>query len=152
MKAKILMGVGNEIDGDDGAGPYAARYAESIKPDGWQVINAENMPENYTGKIRRLNPEMLVIVDAADIGLSPGEIRRIPGEKISLLTISTHSIPLSVFMGFLEETVDEVVLIGIQIDPENLYLGAEMGEYMKKGAEKAVNMVFEGKIDDISML
>ncbi len=149
MKPKVLMGVGNEIDGDDGAGPYAARYAERIKPGGWRVINAENVPENYTSVIRRIAPKLLVMVDAADMGLKPGEIRIIPKERIGLLTISTHSIPLSLFMEFLEESVDKVVLVGIQINPENLYLGAEMGEYMKKGAERAVDMIFRGELEKI---
>ncbi len=152
MKPKILMGIGNEIDGDDGAGPYAARYAERIKPEGWHIINAENVPENYTSVVRKLSPELLVIIDAADMGLEPGDLRIIPKERISLLTISTHSIPLSVFMDFLEESADKVVLVGIQINPENIYLGAEMGEYMKKGAEKAVEMIFGKKLQEIRIL
>lgn len=149
MKPKILMGIGNEIDGDDGAGPYAARYAESVKPEGWIVINAENVPENYTSVIRRYGPSTLVMVDAADMGLSPGEIRRIPKEKMGLLTISTHSMPLSIFMEFLEESVDEIVLIGIQVDPGNLNVGDELGEYMKESSRRVVDMVFEGRLSEI---
>ncbi len=149
MNGNILMGVGNDMDGDDGAGPYAYKYASERLPEGWRAMNAENVPENYTAVIRRERPELLAIVDAADMGLKPGEIRRIPKEKIALLTMSTHSMPLSIFMGFLEESAGRVVLVGIQADPENLEFGDELGEYMKESARKAVDMIFAGKLDEI---
>ena len=149
MNGNILMGVGNDMDGDDGAGPYAYKYASEHLPRGWKAINAENVPENYTAVIRRERPELLVILDAADMGMEPGEIRRIPKEKIGLLTMSTHSMPLSIFMGFLEESAGRVVLVGIQADKGNLNFGDELGEYMKESARKAVDMIFNGMLDDI---
>lgn len=152
MKPKVLMGVGNDMDGDDGAGPYAYKYAVERSPPGWELMNAENVPENYTAVIRRLKPELLVIIDAADMGLDPGEIRRIPKERIGLLTMSTHSMPLSIFMGFLEESAENVVLVGIQVDPQNLGFGDELGEYMKESARKAVDMIFDGRLDKIPEL
>ncbi|MCD6461442.1 MAG: hydrogenase 3 maturation endopeptidase HyCI [Thermoplasmata archaeon] len=141
----VLMGVGNPLKGDDGVGPYAADYMASLSPRGWEAWNVETVPENYTGRLRRVRPETLVVVDACDMGLEAGEARRIPPEMVGVMHVSTHSIPLSVFLSIVKEYVGDAVLVGVQADMGNMFLGAELTPRMQAAARRLVEtLVSEG--------
>ncbi len=108
----VLLGVGNDGNGDDGIGPW---IAHRFNADGWRAVDCFTVPENYTGEIRRQQPRRIVIVDAADMSLQPGSIRVIPRDSIGSATFSTHAMPLSMFIDYLAAVTDaEVTLIGIQ--------------------------------------
>ena len=53
-KKLIVLGVGNELKSDDGVGPFiiAKLKQEKIENDNLIFIDAETVPENFTGKIR----------------------------------------------------------------------------------------------------
>ena len=112
------------------------------------VIDCGTTPENYTSVIKQINPKKLIIIDAADMGLKPGEIRIVPKEKIGVMTISTHSIPTSVLMNYLEQYVKEVILIGIQ--PKNM--SGEMTIKIKEKASFLVETIKDKKINTLSVL
>lgn len=142
----ILLGVGNEMNGDDAIGVYVAR---KFKCKNWRAIDCATVPENFIGEIRRNKPEKIVIVDAADMGLKAGEIRRIAKEKISKATFSTHSIPLSLFISHLEKfTNAKIYLIGIQ--PKSFY--GEMSPEVKKAGEKVMELIINDEIEKIKEL
>ena len=42
------------------------------------------------------------------MSLNPGEIRIVPKEKIGVMTMSTHGIPISVLIGYLERYVENL--------------------------------------------
>ncbi|MFO8133632.1 MAG: hydrogenase maturation peptidase HycI [Thermoplasmatota archaeon] len=108
----VLLGVGNDANGDDGIGPWIARRFNREK---WHAIDCFTVPENYTGDIKRLQPRRIVIVDAADMDLQPGSIRVIPRGSIGSATFFTHAMPLSMFIDYLDDVTDaDVTLIGIQ--------------------------------------
>jgi len=108
----ILLGVGNPLLGDDGAGCFVA---EKFFKEGWKCYNCETTPENFTGIIRREKPEKVLIIDAADMGINPGELRIIPKARIEDAGIGTHQLPLSHLIIYLESLAEEVIFIGIQI-------------------------------------
>ncbi len=112
---KIIMGIGNELNGDDAIGVLIVRELKKRLKD-WEIIDAGTMPENYTSKIERLNPELLVMVDAIeDKKLPPGDVKVVEPSSIGNLTLSTHSIPLSVLYGYLSQFIPKIVIIGIGI-------------------------------------
>ncbi len=111
MPDKLLLGVGSDIRGDDGIGAFVAREFEDPE---WEIVDCGPMPENYIIHVDEGIYEDVVLVDAADMNLEPGEIRMVPRKGLGVFTMSTHSIPLSIVMDFLEEKVDRVFLIGIQ--------------------------------------
>ena len=129
----ILLGVGNELRGDDGIGVFVAKhfYAE-----GWKAIDCGMLPENYSSVVRKERPELLVIVDATDMGLEPGSIRAIPKEKIGGLALSTHSMPLSLLIDLLEPHCGKVVLVGIQ--PKTIADTVGLSPEAQQAAEKAI--------------
>jgi hydrogenase 3 maturation protease len=141
----LVMCIGNPKGGDDAVGPYIAKKLKELNID---VIDCGTTPENYTSVVKQKNPKNLIIIDAADMELKPGEIRIVPKEKIGVMTISTHGIPISVLMNYLEKYVKKVILIGIQ--PQNM-----SGEIITKIKEKAnylVEIIKDKKINKLSVL
>ena len=141
----VVMCIGNPEGGDDAVGPY---IADKLKDTDLDVIDCKTNPENYTSVVKRKNPDKLIIIDAADMGLEPGEIRIIPKEKIGVMTISTHGIPLSVLMGYLEQSVKEVILIGIQ--PKTM--SGEMTDIIRNSADNLIAIIENHEIFKINHL
>ena len=134
----LLLGVGNELHGDDGIGPWIARR---FRAPGWRTMDCFTVPENYTSMVKRLQPTDIVIVDAADMGLAPGEMRVIPPGHLGTVAFSTHMLPLSLLVEYLEEATDATVtVIGIQprqfreeMSPEVIRAGRRLMEMLSAG-------------------
>lgn len=128
----VVVGVGNELRGDDGVGAYVARKVKKRN-----VINAEIAPENFVGKIKKMRPGRIVIVDALDFGGRPGEIRVVDARKTTGLRFSTHALPLSFFCEYFEGI--EVQLVGIQ--PKRREFGSRMSREVRKAAERIIGCI-----------
>jgi len=144
----LIMCIGNRDGGDDAVGPYIADRLKSKKPDNIGIIDCGTIPENYTSVVKRKNPKNLVIIDAVEMGLNPGEIRIVPKEKIGVMTISTHGIPISVLIGYLEQTVKNILFIGIQ--PEKM--SGELTTSIKRSGERLIEKIINNKLEKIKML
>lgn len=135
MKNRLVFTVGNDMMGDDAAGPLLARMLERSPLKGWAVLDGGSAPENYIYKIRELEPEQVVIVDAADMQLGPGEIRQIDQEAVgSLFLMTTHSLPLSFLMQSIGESVPSVELLGIQ--PQQVAFGYPVSPAVQAAVER----------------
>jgi len=88
--------------------------AQNFRSDDWLVLDCGTTPENFTSLVKKSQPEYLVIVDAAQMNLKPGEFRVIPSERIDKFYLTTHNIPLSLFISYLDKWVGKTILIGIQ--------------------------------------
>jgi hydrogenase 3 maturation protease len=87
----------------------------------WVVIDGGSAPENDIVAIRE-RPERLLIVDATDMGLNPGEIRVIdPDDIAEMFMMTTHNMPLNYLVDQLKEDVGEVIFLGIQPDIVGFY-------------------------------
>ena len=120
----IVLGVGNELKSDDGVGPFIINrlLSENIEKDNILFINAETVPENFTGKIRKENPSHVIIVDACLMGSDPGEIKIVDKDDFASIGISTHSMSLSYFVKYLEKDTDfKIIFVGIE--PETMDWG-----------------------------
>jgi hydrogenase 3 maturation protease len=144
---RILMGVGNELLGDDGVGTY---IADRFVAEGWRTLSCGTAPENFTSIIRRERPEILLIVDAADMGLSPGEFRIVIESAIEDVSIGTHQLPLSHLITYLRSYATHIIFIGIQ--PRTVEMGAEMSAEVKEGASKLIKVLESGCFADIPVL
>ena len=88
----VLLCVGNSMMGDDGAGPLLAEMCAANPQGDWVVIDGGSAPENDVVAIRELRPDRLLIVDATDMGLNPGEIRLIdPDDIAEMFMMTTHN-------------------------------------------------------------
>ena len=147
MTTNILLGIGNPLNGDDGVGIYVA---ERFRKDDWISLACGTAPENFTGIIRKTRPSCLVLVDAAAMGISPGDYRIIPRDKIEDVSIGTHQLPLSFLIDFLSDTASRIILIGIQ--PERSGTGEEISLPVRRGAERLLRVLSTGELDRIPVL
>lgn len=111
-KKILLIGIGNPLRGDDGAGiALARRLLEQRKPG---VIDAGATPENHLGPARDYDPEIILLADALYCG-SRNSWGLFRSDEIFSGPASTHNSSLAVVMEFLEkETGAEVFLLGIK--------------------------------------
>ncbi|WP_413739082.1 hydrogenase maturation peptidase HycI [Sodalis sp. RH21] len=124
--------------GDDGAGPLLADIMTRRPVAGWTVINGGSAPENVVHRVRALRPRRVVVVDAADMSLAPGEIRLIdPRDIAGMFIMSTHNLPLSFVIDQLSADVAEVWFVGIQPDLVAFYYP------MTERVTAAVNIVYQ---------
>ncbi|MCK4365199.1 MAG: hydrogenase maturation peptidase HycI [Thermoplasmatales archaeon] len=138
------MCIGNRDGGDDAVGPYVA---DKLKND-FTVIDAGTVPENYTSVVKKHDPKNLFIIDAVDMSLEPGEIRIVPKEKIGVMHISTHGIPISVLINYLEQYVENIIFIGIQ--PK--VMSGNLTEIVRKSGDDLVKLLKENKLKNIKTL
>jgi len=139
------MCIGNRDGGDDAIGPYIAdRLAEK----GFDVLDCGTVPENYTSVVKQKSPKHLIIIDAVDMNLNPGEIRIVPKEKIGVMHISTHGIPIPVLIGYLEQYVEKITFIGIQ--PKTM--SGDITDPVKKSADKLVKIIEDKGLVNIEVL
>ncbi|QCE32758.1 hydrogenase maturation peptidase HycI [Acetobacteraceae bacterium] len=130
----VLLCVGNCMMGDDGAGPLLAELCEANKPDGWEIIDGGAAPENEIYYVKELKPEKLVIVDATQMGLPPGETRIIDEKDIAeMFMATTHNLPLTFLIEQLREAVQDITFIGIQ--PTAVAFYEPVSEPVKKAVE-----------------
>ena len=139
----IVLGVGNELKCDDGVGPFIIKklQAENIEDnDKLLFINAETVPENFTGKLRKENPTHIIIVDACLMGGKPGDMKIVDKDDFADIGISTHSMSLSYFVRYLEKDNDfKIVFIGIE--PESMDYSEELTENVEKSAYEFIDIV-----------
>lgn len=110
-----VVGIGDELTPVDCAGMLAARTIEARKIRDVRVFAAGTVPESVTAPIRRYFPQHILLLDAAEMGAPPGTIAIVDPGMISAGTFSTHAIPLTVFMEYLEKDAGAAVtFLGIQ--------------------------------------
>ena len=160
---KIILGIGNPLGGDDAVGSLVARIinerlaAESSTPNlstppqyTIAAIDTGSVPESYTSVIRRKQPEQLVLVDAADMGLPPASIRLLSPEKITTPSFSTHSMPLSTLISYVREFCGQLYIIGIQ--PKSTKAGGRLSVPVRKSGERVAELILEGRLDELKAL
>ncbi|MFM2481437.1 hydrogenase maturation peptidase HycI [Celerinatantimonas sp. YJH-8] len=149
---KVLLCVGNSMMGDDGVGPLLAELCNQSPVESWLVLDGGSAPETETIRIRELQPSQLVIVDATEMGLNPGEIRRVDPDLIGeMMMMSTHSMPLNFLIDDLKDAVGEIVLVGVQ--PDIVGFCYPMTEAVKQAAETLHQRFQQGKrVDEFELL
>jgi hydrogenase 3 maturation protease len=119
----VILGIGNEMNGDDAAGVLVVRKLKKLLPKNDQLflIEASIAPENYTSLIKKLKPDWIWIIDAADVGIEPGGFQLVEISTIDEIGANTHRISLSLLISYLHsELKTEISVFGIQpvsIDP-----------------------------------
>ena len=129
----VILGVGNVLKQDDGLGPTLIQMLNGkLKV---ELIDCGVAPENFTGKIRRLEPKTILIVDAVNFGLKPGKIKVVRHTEIRDETFTTHNISLKAFVDFIKNEIQtEVYIVGVQ--PKQVGFGGGLSEEVCRALER----------------
>ncbi|MCK4244151.1 MAG: hydrogenase maturation peptidase HycI [Candidatus Omnitrophica bacterium] len=141
LKGKIvIVGIGNTLRGDDGAGPELIRRLKNFQlptsNSKLLLIDAGSVPENFLQKIAGHKPNVILLVDTVNLGKPAGSVEIIEGENLKEGGFSTHNASLKLTIEYLrKETKAEVLLLGIQ--PKNI----GFGQRISPEVEKSINSV-----------
>ncbi len=129
----VLVGIGNTLKGDDGAGPLLCR--ELTGKICAELINADTVPENYIQPIIHKKPQSLIIIDAVDFSASAGTIKIFKPDQLGSVAHSTHSLSPHLFIDMIRKSIEvDVHFIGVQ--PAQVGFGqpvcAEVAEAIQK--------------------
>ena len=93
--------------------------------------------ENYLEKIASEKSNTIVLIDAVELGASPGTIKIMESEDIKDDSLSTHKVSLDLVANYLRKrTSADVFLLGIQ--PANTEFGREISKSVREALEKIV--------------
>ena len=115
----VVLGLGNVLHADDGAGPHAIRRLR----DDARVPADVSLVEGGTLGLELLpyvwDCSRLIVIDAVDVGAVPGAVVRMTDEELNLLpgSSSVHQLGVSdllVALRVLAERRPDVVLLGVQ--------------------------------------
>jgi hydrogenase 3 maturation protease len=135
-----VVGVGQELNGDDGAGLAVARALGSrLGSQDWLlIVEAGSAPENQTGRLRAFGPDLVLFVDAAQMGAAPGTVRLLPWQATTGLSASTHTLPLHILARFLTHDLGcDVALLGLQ--PHQNRVDAPLSDAMREVVDRVVD-------------
>ncbi len=153
MLKTAVIGVGNDLMGDDAIGPHIVRelIKRKVLPEEVLLIDEGRGGMRLVHHIKDM--DRVIIIDAADIGKDPGEYKVFRPEEVeSIKDLSGTNIHEWDLLKMLElskmlgECPKEVLILAIQ--PKDLKLGEEIssellervGEYIEK-----VNTLVENK-------
>lgn len=147
MSKNVLLGIGNSLRSDDGAGPF---IAQNFKKENWLVINGSNAPENYASVIKKEHPGLILMVDSVEMGLEAGSIRIIPLNKIVSLQLSTHYLSLTYLIEYLSPYCKNIIFIGIQ--PQSTMLGENLSNPVAEACQLVISLLENDQLDKIPTL
>lgn len=136
----VIAGVGNPMRGDDGVGPYLISLLQGRT--GAALLDCGDVPENFLGRIVALEPDTIVVVDAADLEAEPGALGVIEREDFASTSFSTHNPSLEPFARYLElETGADIFALGIQ--PRATEFDSGLSSDVESTAEVLAGMLSE---------
>jgi len=142
-KKVLILGIGNRMRGDDGVGSILAERLGKRKL-GIPIIDAADVPENYLGPIEGSGADLVLVLDAADLGASPGDLSLIEMDQLMQMGVSTHAANLSlIFQVFPASQRPDALLLAIQPEQMELWQGLSPNvEIAIKGLERLLVRLF----------
>lgn len=142
-KRVVVAGVGNTIRMDDSIGVKLVQDLNGKVSEKVHLIECETVPESYIHHIIEFKPTHVLLVDAAILGLKPGECRFIKPDQLKAYpAISTHTLPLKIFCEYIEKaTKAEIGLL--LIEPKCTEFGEGLSPEVAKVEEEILNVLLE---------
>ncbi len=135
-----ILGIGNDLKGDDGIGPYVIEQLQNRNPPHIELINASTVPENFISHLIESNPQLILLLDAALMQTEPGTIKLIDKDTIGGIVFSSHQLPLSFFIEYLENNITTTILI-LGIQPFTDEFAQPFSEPVQKAASEIITML-----------
>ena len=139
--AAIILGIGNILKGDDGAGPLVCEQLKAAKISA-EPIDAGTVPENYIRRIIKKAPRTMLIIDAIDFGAEAGTIKIFEPQQLDSHVISTHTLSPRLFVDIIGRSIRvDVYFIGIQ--PAQTQLGQSVSAVVSRAIERLTGVLTE---------
>ena len=142
-KRVVIAGIGNPIRKDDFVGVKIVHDLQGKVPKNVLLIECETVPESYIQEIVDFKPSHVLLVDAAIIGLKPGETRLVLPEQITNFpAITTHMLPLRIFCEYITK-MSEAKIALLLIEPQDTEFGEGLTDDVQTTAQKITKWLIE---------
>lgn len=146
-KKTTVWGLGNEVYGDDAVGIVVVQKLNALPlPKHMEAYSCYTVPGNYVARLRG-HTGRLIIVDAADMDITPGEFRRFSMDEIADVSFTNHDMPLNLLLADLRDTT---TIIGVQT--ERVELGAPLSLSVEGAATRLAELIRLEKFEEIPPL
>jgi len=136
----VAAGIGNPIRMDDFVGTKIVQDLQGKVSEKVCLIECETVPENFIQKIIDFNPTHVLLIDAAVLGLEPGDSRLIKPEQLATFAAySTHALPLRIFCEYLAATTKAKIAL-LLIEPKKADFGEGLTSEVEVSARKIVDV------------
>jgi len=139
----VIAGIGNPIRMDDFVGVKIVQNLQGKVFEKVYLIECETVPESFLQQITDFNPTHVLLLDAAILGLKPGNSRLINPELLTNFpAISTHMLPLRIFCEYLAKTTNAKIAL-LLIEPKKTDFGEGMTSEVEVAAEEITKTLLE---------
>jgi len=136
----VVAGIGNPIRMDDFVGTKIVQDLQGKVSEKVYLIECETVPENFIQKIIDFDPTHVLLIDAAILGLEPGDSRLIKPEQLTTFpAYSTHALPLKIFCEYVATTTKAKIAL-LLIEPKKADFGEGLTSEVEVSAQKIVDV------------
>jgi hydrogenase 3 maturation protease len=96
LKHLVVIGMGNELRGDDAVGLEIVRRLKKYEGATLSLFEGHMTPEAFIPSVCQLHPSHLLIADAAELHQRPGSWRLLSKNEIETGLFTTHSLPATI--------------------------------------------------------
>ncbi|HYA77229.1 MAG TPA: hydrogenase 3 maturation endopeptidase HyCI [Verrucomicrobiae bacterium] len=134
-KKVVIAGIGNPIRSDDYVGLTIVEKLKGKLPETVCLLECETVPESYLLDIEEFKPTHVLLIDAAFLGLNPGEARLVDVEKMGdFSSITTHLLPLRVFCDYVKQATGAKIAL-LLIEPKSTEFNEGLTAEVQMSAE-----------------
>jgi len=140
-KKVVIAGIGNPIRSDDYVGLTIAEKLKGKLPETVCLLECETVPESYLLDIEEFKPTHVLLIDAAFLGLNPGEASLVDAEKMGdFSAITTHLLPLRVFCDYVKQATGAKIAL-LLIEPKSTEFNEGLTAEVQVAAERLTKIL-----------
>jgi hydrogenase 3 maturation protease len=141
----VLVGVGNPLRGDDGFGPEL--IARIIGKTRCRALDGGEMPEEQGAAILECKPQRILFADAVAFGGRPGDLVLLtPDELGKKVAISTHTLPLAMFIRELQQRLPGAAIRILGLQPRQIGLGKGLSPEVARTVQLLADLLVNNPI------
>lgn len=139
IKGKVaIVAIGNILRGDDGLGPKLIEMLKERQTKAF-LFDCGTAPENYIFPILSTACGTVILIDAADLNITPGQAKVFDLNQISDVSFSTHNPSPRLFTDLLKLGKEELNIFVISVQPKTTALGEGVSEEVLAGLDGLAN-------------
>ena len=137
----VVAGIGNPIRMDDFVGVKIVRDLQGKVSEKVLLIECETVPESFIQQIVDFNPSHILLIDAAVMGLNPGEYKLVEPKRLKVFpAISTHMLPLRVFCEYIVNTTKAKIAL-LLIEPKETDFGEKLSSEVAAAKKQITDLL-----------
>jgi hydrogenase 3 maturation protease len=142
-KKIVVAAIGNPIRSDDFVGLKIVQGLQNKVSKKVCLLECETVPESYLLDIEQFKPTHVLLIDAAFLGLKPGEASLVDAEKVAYFpAVTSHMLPLRIFCDYIKKTTGAKIGM-LLIEPKCMEFGEGLSVEVEVAAERLTKLLFE---------